>query len=111
MATARDLARAYSPGVADACMEIARDLPLVTRYTARRNLVAVVSNGSAVLIYAKTDAASAARDLFKAVAEGLEVGPILMGMGNRAHIVTSEVTQRGLIDIATLASADVASYG
>ncbi|MCA0851121.1 hypothetical protein [Salipiger thiooxidans] len=52
-----------------------------------------------------------ARDLLKAVAEGLEVGPILMGMGNRADIVTPEVTLRGLIDIATLASADVASYG
>ncbi len=34
-----------------------------------------------------------------------------MGMGNRADIVTPEVTLRGLIDIATLASADVASYG
>ena len=64
-----------------------------------------------VLIYANTDAAGAARDLLKGVAEGLEVGPILMGMGNRAHIVTPEVTQRGLINIATLASADVASYG
>jgi malate dehydrogenase (oxaloacetate-decarboxylating)(NADP+) len=74
MATARDLSLACSPGVADACMEIARDPSLVTRYTARRNLVAVVSNGSAVLIYAKTDAASAARDLFKAVAEGMRSG-------------------------------------
>jgi Malic enzyme len=49
MATAQDLSRAYSPGVADACMEIARDAGLATRYTARRNLVAVISNGSAVL--------------------------------------------------------------
>mgnify|MGYP000748857735 CR=1 FL=1 len=88
MATARDLSLAYSPGVADACMEIARDPSLVTRYTARRDLVAVVSHRSAVLIYGNTDAAGAARQLLKAVAEGLEVGPILMGMGNRAHIVT-----------------------
>ncbi len=64
-----------------------------------------------VLIYGSTDAAGAARDLLKGVAEGHEVGPILMGMGNRAHIVTPEVTQRGLINIATLASTDVASYG
>ncbi|MBU2960729.1 NADP-dependent malic enzyme [Citreicella sp. C3M06] len=70
-----------------------------------------LSGRANVLIYGNTDAAGAARDLLKGVAEGLEVGPILMGMGNRAHIVTPEVTQRGLINIATLASADVASYG
>ncbi|MCZ4254334.1 phosphate acyltransferase [Sulfitobacter sp. G21635-S1] len=64
-----------------------------------------------VLIYGSTDAAGAARDLLKGVAEGHEVGPILMGMGNRAHIVTPEVTQRGLINIATLASTDFTSYG
>ncbi|HBT02467.1 MAG TPA: NADP-dependent malic enzyme, partial [Citreicella sp.] len=49
MATARDLSRAYSPGVAEACLEIAADPALATRYTAKRNLVAVISNGTAVL--------------------------------------------------------------
>ena len=47
--TPLDLSLAYSPGVADACLEIARDPALVSRYTSRANLVAVVSNGSAVL--------------------------------------------------------------
>ena len=64
-----------------------------------------------VLIYANTDAAGAARNLLKAVAGGLEVGPILMGMGNRAHIVTPSVTTRGLLNIAALAGSDVSSYG
>jgi malate dehydrogenase (oxaloacetate-decarboxylating)(NADP+) len=64
-----------------------------------------------VLIYANTDAAGAARNLLKAVAGGLEVGPILMGMGNRAHIVTPGVTTRGLLNIAALAGSDVSSYG
>lgn len=44
-----DLSLAYSPGVAEACMEIVRDPRLAGRYTSRANLVAVVSNGSAVL--------------------------------------------------------------
>lgn len=44
-----DLSLAYSPGVAEACLEIVRDPQLVGRYTSRSNLVAVVSNGSAVL--------------------------------------------------------------
>ena len=58
-----------------------------------------------------TDAAGAARNLLKSAAGGLEVGPILMGMGNRAHIVTPGVTPRGLLNIAGLAGSDVASYG
>ncbi len=47
--TAADLALAYSPGVAEPCLEIARDPELAYRYTAKGNLVAVVSNGSAIL--------------------------------------------------------------
>ena len=49
MANGRDLARAYSPGVAEACLEIKNDPSSAARYTARGNLVAVVSNGTAVL--------------------------------------------------------------
>jgi malate dehydrogenase (oxaloacetate-decarboxylating)(NADP+) len=49
MATQRDLALAYSPGVAEACLEIARDPAQAAALTARANLVAVVTNGSAVL--------------------------------------------------------------
>ena len=47
--TARDLSLAYTPGVADVCLEIARDPDLSYKYTTRGNLVAVVSNGTAVL--------------------------------------------------------------
>jgi malate dehydrogenase (oxaloacetate-decarboxylating)(NADP+) len=47
--TARDLSLAYSPGVAEPCREIAKDPEAAFRYTARGNLVAVVSNGTAVL--------------------------------------------------------------
>ena len=47
--TQLDLSLAYSPGVAEPCLEIARDPELVWKYTSRSNLVAVVSNGTAVL--------------------------------------------------------------
>jgi malate dehydrogenase (oxaloacetate-decarboxylating)(NADP+) len=47
--TARDLSLAYTPGVAEPCLEIAKDPDLSYRYTNRGNLVAVVSNGTAVL--------------------------------------------------------------
>ncbi len=49
MATQRDLALAYSPGVAAACLEIVDDPANAHLYTARGNLVAVISNGTAVL--------------------------------------------------------------
>ncbi|WP_373098947.1 MULTISPECIES: NADP-dependent malic enzyme [Pasteurellaceae] len=49
LATQRDLALAYSPGVAMPCLEIQADPALAYRYTARGNLVAVISNGTAVL--------------------------------------------------------------
>jgi len=47
--TQRDLALAYSPGVAEPCLEIAANPDDVYRYTAKGNLVAVISNGTAVL--------------------------------------------------------------
>ena len=64
-----------------------------------------------ILIFAYTDAASTARNMLKMKAGGLEVGPILMGMGNRAHIVTPSITARGLLNISALAGTPVAHYG
>ena len=49
LANGRDLARAYSPGVADASLEIKKNPTAASRFTARGNLVAVITNGSAVL--------------------------------------------------------------
>ncbi len=49
LVTQRDLALAYSPGVAAPCMEIAKDPNTAYDYTIRGNLVAVISNGTAVL--------------------------------------------------------------
>ena len=63
------------------------------------------------LVFANTDAAGAARNILKMKAGGLEVGPILMGMGNRAHIVTPSITARGLLNISALAGTPVATYG
>ncbi|MFA5556401.1 MAG: NADP-dependent malic enzyme [Flavobacteriaceae bacterium] len=48
-ATQRDLALAYSPGVAEPCLEIQKDINNVYKYTSKGNLVAVISNGTAVL--------------------------------------------------------------
>ncbi len=64
-----------------------------------------------VLVFANTDAANGVRNILKMRAGGLEVGPILMGMGNRAHIVTPSITARGLLNVAAIAGTPVSNYG
>ena len=63
-----------------------------------------------ILVFAFTDAASTARNVLKMKASGLEVGPILMGMGNRAHIVTPSITARGLLNMSAIAGTPVDHY-
>ena len=64
-----------------------------------------------ILIFAYSDAANAARNILRMKAGGLEVGPILMGMGNRAHIVTPSISARGLLNVSAIAGTPVALYG
>jgi malate dehydrogenase (oxaloacetate-decarboxylating)(NADP+) len=64
-----------------------------------------------VLVFANTDAASGVRNILKMKAGGLEVGPLLMGMGNKAHIVTPSITTRGLLNMSAIAGTPVAHYG
>ncbi len=64
-----------------------------------------------VLVFANTDGASGVRNILKMKAGGLEVGPILMGMGNKAHIVTPSITSRGLLNVSAIAGTPVATYG
>ncbi|MFN4170348.1 MAG: NADP-dependent malic enzyme [Pseudorhodobacter sp.] len=64
-----------------------------------------------VLIFANSDAASGVRNILKMKGGGLEVGPILMGMGNKAHIVTPSITARGLLNMSAIAGTPVAHYG
>jgi malate dehydrogenase (oxaloacetate-decarboxylating)(NADP+) len=63
-----------------------------------------------VLVFANADAASGVRNILKMKAGGLEVGPILVGMGNRAHIVTPSITARGLLNMSALAGTPVTQY-
>lgn len=64
-----------------------------------------------VLVFTNADAASGVRNILKMKANGLEVGPILMGMGNKAHIVTPSITARGLLNMSAVAGTPVEHYG
>ncbi|HEX5724026.1 MAG TPA: phosphate acyltransferase [Longimicrobiaceae bacterium] len=111
--TQRELSLAYSPGVAEPCREIAANPEDVFRYTARGNLVAVVSNGTAVLglgdigpLAAKPDlnAANTSYKLMMRLGGAEAFGPILLGMGHPVHVL-----QRGseAAEIANLTAVAV----
>ncbi|WP_062763097.1 NADP-dependent malic enzyme [Falsirhodobacter sp. alg1] len=64
-----------------------------------------------VLVFANSDTASGVRNILKIKSNALEVGPLLIGMGNRAHIVTPAVTARGLLNMSAIAGTPVSHYG
>ncbi len=70
-----------------------------------------LSGEANVLIFGHADAASGVRNILKSKGNSLAVGPLLMGMGNRAHIVTPSITARGLLNMAAVAGTPVAEYG
>ncbi|MEL6966137.1 MAG: NADP-dependent malic enzyme [Pseudomonadota bacterium] len=61
-------------------------------------------------VFSNAETAGGVKNSLKSIAGGIEVGPILMGMGNRAHIVTPSITVRGLINVAALAGTPVDVY-
>ena len=69
-----------------------------------------IEGAANTLIFSGTDSASGVRNALKLKANGLEVGPILMGMGNRAHIVTPSITTRGLLNMSVIAGTPVGHY-
>ncbi len=91
--------------------EMSADAALDPDLRARIFPNARIKGAANILVFAYTDAASVARNMLRYKAGGLEVGPILMGMGNTAHIVTPSISARGLLNISALAGTPVAHYG
>ncbi len=63
-----------------------------------------------VLIFSNAEAAGVTRSILRAVPKAIEVGPILMGMSNKAFIVTPSISARGLLNVAALAASKVSTY-
>jgi malate dehydrogenase (oxaloacetate-decarboxylating)(NADP+) len=64
-----------------------------------------------LLVFPGIDAANIAFNLVKAVSDGLQVGPILMGMNKPIHVLVPSVTARGIANLAAVASAEVGRGG
>ncbi len=83
----RDLALAYTPGVAAACEEIVRDPSTADTLSSRANLVGVINNGTAVL--------------------GIGgIGPILLGCRGAVNIRTPAASVRRIVNMTALAVVD-----
>ena len=88
-------------------IEVALDADLRQRIFPNSRMNGVAN----VLIFAHADAASGVRNILKMRASALEVGPILMGMGNKVHIVPPSITARGLLNMSAVAGTPVSIYG
>ena len=60
-----------------------------------------------LLVFPNIDAANIAFNLVKAVADGLQVGPMLLGMNKPIHVLTPSVTARGIANLAAVAGSQV----
>ena len=111
-----DLALAYSPGVAVACHAIVEDPLNVFRFTARGNLVGVISNGTAVLglgaigpLAAKPvmEGKAVLFKKFAGIGGGIAIGPILLGAAQPVHILTPSATVRRIVNMTALTVAEI----
>ena len=90
--------------------EMPVDAALDPELRERMNPHSTLKGPANVLVFSGYETAGGVKNTLKAMSGGLEVGPILMGMGNRAHIVTPSITVRGLFNIAALAGTPVRHY-
>ena len=90
--------------------EMPVDAALDPAFRARLNPYSTLDGEANVLVFSSAEVAGGVKNALKSVTGGVEVGPILMGMGNRAHIVTPSITARGLLNVAALAGMPVKHY-
>ena len=70
---------------------------------------ATLTGTANLLIMPNLDAANIAFSLLKAAADGLPVGPMLLGMSQPAHVLVPSVTARGIVNLSALASSQAAA--
>jgi len=71
---------------------------------------AAYSGGANLLVMPNLDAANITYNMVKVMADGIPVGPILMGLKNPAHVVTESITVQGIVNLCAIASVDAIDY-
>jgi malate dehydrogenase (oxaloacetate-decarboxylating)(NADP+) len=104
MRKALALIRSRAPGL-EADGEMHGDAALVPAIRARAVSASTLTDTANLLVFPTLDAANIAFNLVKAVADGLQVGPILLGMRRPVHVLVPSVTARGIANLTALAVA------
>ncbi|MBE9605165.1 NADP-dependent malic enzyme [Acetobacteraceae bacterium H6797] len=87
--------------------EMHADAALIPAIRAREVPDSTLEGQANLLVMPSVDAANIALNLVKAAADGLQVGPILLGMAKPIHVLTPSVTARGIVNLTALAVAEV----
>ena len=106
MREALKLIRAAAPEI-EVDGEMHGDAALVPLLRARAVPDSRLEGTANLLVFPNLDAANIAFNLVKAVADGLQVGPMLLGMNKPIHVLTPSVTARGIANLAAVAGAQV----
>jgi malate dehydrogenase (oxaloacetate-decarboxylating)(NADP+) len=104
MRTALKLLRAKRPDF-EVDGEMHADAALVPAIRDRAVPDSTLTDAANLLVMPDLDAANIAFNLLKAAAEGLQVGPILLGMAKPIHVLVPSVTARGIVNMTALAAA------
>ena len=91
--------------------EMHADAALSTSIRTRILPDSTLSGDANLLIFPTLDAANIAFNLVRAVTNSVAVGPILIGLAKPAHVVTSSVTTRGIVNLSALAVVDAQARG
>jgi len=106
MREALKLIRAAAPDL-EVDGEMHGDAALVPLLRARAVHDPKLEGTANLLVFPNLDAANIAFNLVKAVADGLQVGPMLLGMNKPIHVLTPSVTARGIANLAAVAGSQV----
>jgi malate dehydrogenase (oxaloacetate-decarboxylating)(NADP+) len=91
--------------------EMHGDAALVPAIRARAVSASTLTETANLLVFPNLDAANIAFNLVKAVADGLQVGPVLLGMRKPVHVLVPSVTARGIANLTALAVAQANAGG
>jgi malate dehydrogenase (oxaloacetate-decarboxylating)(NADP+) len=102
MRAALPLIRARAPGL-EVDGEMHADAALIPAIRARAVPESTLTDTANLLVFPNLDAANISFNLLKAAADGLQLGPILLGMKKPIHVLVPSVTARGIVNLTALA--------
>jgi malate dehydrogenase (oxaloacetate-decarboxylating)(NADP+) len=108
MREALKLLRAREPGL-EVDGEMHADAALEPHIRARAVPESTLTDTANLLVFPNLDSANISFNLLKAAAEGLQLGPVLLGMNKPIHALVPSVTARGIVNLTAIAAREAQS--